>query len=131
MSEKVSLPIQCTDARLRLAGEKSPDSTLATGSVEVNGSLAIRIRVLKSKSGPFVKMPNFRIGQGEDASWCDYVVPVGEHGAAIRQHINDYVLKEYNHKVEMAAEEATTEAATETAEATAEAGDDSPFDTEE
>lgn len=127
MSEKVSLPIQCTDVRLRLAGEDSPDSTLATGTVEVNSGLAIRIRILKSKTGPFVKMPNFRIGEGENAQWFDYVFPVGKYGAAIRNHVNEYVLKEYNHKLAMAEEEATTEATEETAEADASA-DDSPFD---
>lgn len=127
MSEKVSLPIQCTDVRLRLAGDSSPDSTLATGSVELNKGLAVRIRVLKSSKGPFVKMPNFRIGDGDDAQWFDYVFPIGEYGKEIRQHINDYVLKEYEHKLTMADEEATAEA-TETAEAATEAGEDTPFE---
>ena len=127
MSEKVSLPIQCTDVRLRLAGDSSPDSTLATGSVELNKGLAVRIRVLKSSKGPFVKMPNFRIGDGDDAQWFDYVFPIGEYGKEIRQHINDYVLKEYEHKLTMADEEATAEA-TETPEAASEAGEDTPFE---
>ena len=125
MSKKGSLPIRVTNVTLKLAGDDSPDSTLATGLAEVNGGLAIRIRVLKSKDGPFAKMPNFRIGEGDDARWFDYVFPTGEYGREIRNHINERVLKEYNHKLETYTDEVVVDEA-ETADA--DASDDSPFD---
>lgn len=97
MSE--SLLLKITDVEIRMAGEDAPESTLATGRVVYNHGLFIRVRVMKStKNGPFGKMPNFRIGEGDAARWFDYVYFGGPNARALREEFNTAVVKAYQAK---------------------------------
>lgn len=107
MSKK-SLPIRVTNVTLKLRSDDSPDSTLATGLVELNSILNIRGRILKSKDGPFWKMPNFRIGEGDGARWYDYVFPTGEQGRELRDHINAKAVGHYELLLKNLSEEEET-----------------------
>lgn len=126
-----SLPLEITNVSIRLPGEKTPKSTLATGLVVYNGHLNIRIRVLHSKNGPFPKMPNFRIGEGDAAKWYDYAFFTGDHGEALRNDFQERVIAMYNAKVSVlgvkpvVAEEVVIEAGAELGE------DDEPFTEDE
>lgn len=125
MSEK-TLPLTITNVSIRLPGEKTPESTLATGLVTYNESLNIRIRVLRSKNGPFPKMPNFRIGDGESARWFDYVFFTGDHQEALRKDFQDRIIAMYNAKATVLGKEVVTSEEV-SIEADAELGDDEPF----
>ena len=111
MSE--SLLLKITDVEIRLASDSSPESTLATGRVVYNHGLIIRIRVMKStKNGPFGKMPNFRIGEGDGARWFDYTYFGVPNARKLREEFNTAVVAAYEAKagilgqaVEVAADE--------------------------
>lgn len=117
-----SLPLKITDVSLKLSEEGSPEHTLATGLVVYNHGLKVRIRVMKSQNGPFAKLPNFRVGDGDGAKFFDYVFFGGEVAKALRDDLNDKVITEYDHKVKQYADEADA------VQSTAAADDDSPFE---
>lgn len=122
MSEDLSLKITKVDLQLKTDG---PAHTLATGSVTYNHGLRVRVRVMDSKTGPFAKLPNFRIGEGEAAKFFDYVFFTGDNPKALRDDLNAKVVAEYNHIVAQYAEgEAVTSGDAKDAD------DDSPFDTD-
>jgi len=109
-----SLLLKITDVEIRLASADSPESTLATGRVTYNHGLHIRVRVMKStKNGPFGKMPNFRIGDGDAARWFDYAYFGGPNARKLREEFNTAVVASYEAKagilgqaVEVVADEA-------------------------
>jgi hypothetical protein len=118
------LSLQITKVNLELKPE-GPAHTLAAGTVVYNHGLKIRVRVMDSKTGPFAKLPSFRIGEGNEAKWFDYVFFSGGDPKALRDDLNAKVVAEYNHIVAQYAEGeavATTD--------TTDTEDDSPFDTE-
>lgn len=117
-----SLPLRITDVSLKLSEEGSPEHTLASGIVVYNHGLKVRVRVMKSQNGPFAKLPNFRVGQAEEAKFFDYVFFGGEVAKALRDDLNDKVIAEYDHKVKQYADE------TDAVQSTATADDDTPFD---
>ena len=128
---KISLPLTITNVDIRLPGEKTPESTLATGLVTYNGSINIRVRVLRSKNGPFPKMPNFRIGDGDAARWFDYVFFTGDHQEALRKDFQETVVAMYNAKAKVLGKEiVSAEEAEVVADAELAAGDE-PFTDEE
>jgi len=123
MAEDHVLKITKVNLELRPEG---PAHTLATGIVIYNGALKVRIRVMDSKKGPFAKLPNFRIGEGKEARFFDYVFFGGENPKALRDDLNAKVIAEYDHIVAQYAEgEGVT-----TTDATDDADDDTPFDTD-
>lgn len=117
--------LKITNVSLELKPE-GPAHTLATGTVTYNSGLKIRIRVMDSQKGPFAKLPNFRIGEGKEAKFWDYVFFTGSNPKALRDDLNAKVVAEYNH---MVAQYAEGEGVTAT-DATDDAEDDSPFETE-
>ncbi|MCK5292499.1 MAG: hypothetical protein KAR39_10855 [Thermoplasmata archaeon] len=117
-----SLPLKITDVSLKLSEEGSPEHTLATGIVEYNYGIKVRVRVMKSQNGPFAKLPNFRVGAGDTAKFFDYVFFGGAAAKALRDNLNAKVIASYDHKVAEFAEEA------EAVEATATVSDDTPFE---
>jgi len=120
------LPLKITKVNLNLSKD-GPEHTLATGQVIYNGGLKIRIRVMDGKNGPFAKLPNFRMGDGAEARWFDYVFFGGNSPKALRDDLNAKVVAEYNHIVAQYEEGEAVD--TKTADADA-GDDDSPFDTE-
>jgi DNA-binding cell septation regulator SpoVG len=120
MSEDLVLKITKVDLELKPEG---PAHTLATGTVTYNSGLKVRIRVMDSQKGPFAKLPNFRIGEGNDAKFFDYVFFTGDNPKALRDDLNAKVIAEYNHIVTQYAE---GEGVTSTDATDAE--DDSPFE---
>ena len=120
-----TLPLKITKVNLNLSKD-GPAHTLATGQVIYNSALKIRIRVMDGVNGPFAKLPNFRIGEGKDAKFIDYIFFGGDNPKALRDDLNAKVVAEYNHIVtqyEDAEAVEVNQAATST-----DADDDTPFD---
>lgn len=118
-----NLPLKITKVNLNLS-KGGPEHTLATGQVIYNGALKIRIRVMDGKNGPFAKLPNFRMGDGNDARWFDYVFFGGDNPKALRDDLNAKVVAEYNHIVSQYEEGEAVDTKT----ADTETDDDTPFD---
>ena len=124
-----SLLLKITDVEIRLAKEGSPESTLATGRVTYNDGLHIRVRVMKStKNGPFGKMPNFRIGDGDAARWFDYAYFGGPNARKLREEFNTAVVASYEAKAGILGQavEVVTDQAPDATEV-----EDTPFPAEE
>ncbi len=117
-----SLSLKITDVSLKLSEEGTPEHTLATGIVIYNHGLKVRVRVMKSQNGPFAKLPNFRVGEGDKARFFDYVFFGGEAAKALRDNLNAKVIAAYDHKVAEFSDEA------EAVEVTGTASDDTPFE---
>lgn len=53
------------DVNVRINELRTGGSTLATASVTINGSFAVRgVKVVRGKDGPFVSMPSYHGGSG-------------------------------------------------------------------
>lgn len=122
MAEDHVLKITSVDLELRPDG---PAHTLATGTVVYNAGLKVRIRVMDSKKGPFAKLPNFRIGEGKEATFFDYVFFTGDNPKALRDDLNAKVVAHYNFIVAQYAEGEGV-----TATDATDAEDDTPFETD-
>lgn len=85
-------PIVVNEDKIKLYKSAYPGKTKAYGTMTINNSLTMKIKVLEGQYGPWVALPSKK---GEDGRYYDVAYPVTPEATKIIKEAKDAILKKY------------------------------------